>query len=188
MEQLQDFLDGLTLILGYGVVVCAVFLFIIKWVMPLKSELIIALLSNLRWFGLIIGILAIWSWIEQWILPLDSYNEYELHRFGERITGTYAYGVWLPLIFSAIATIGVFYWRTRRFLISWLLIGAVAFGPVLYQLWFNFIIQRHREFISANYTTELPSNLQIFTTAILSGLVCLFVICIPMIWQFIRKR
>ena len=186
----MEFLDDLyfvSLLLGYGVVVSGVSLFSVKWLKPSSTPLITSALKNLRWFGLAIGILAVWFWIEKWLLPIYD-NQYSLYAFSERAFGVYAYGVWLSLIYSLVATFLVFYSKTRSSIISWLLIGIVGFGPILYEVWFSFIIQRHSEFLSASYTLELPSYLQIFITAIVAGVVCLFIISIPMLWRFIRKK
>jgi len=186
MEFLEN-LYSISLLLGYGVIVSGVVLFITKWIKPSAATLVISALKNLRWFGLAIGILAVWFWIEKWILPIQD-SQYGMDSFLNRAFGTYSYGVWLPLMLSLIATFLVFYPKTRRYIVSWLLIGIVGFGPILYELWFGFILQRHREFLSANYILELPSYLQIFITAIVAGGVCLFIISIPMLWRFIRSR
>jgi hypothetical protein len=182
MMQILDNLEFISVLLSYGVIVSGIILFSLKWLTPLKSVLVWSALNSLKWFGLAIGILAVWFWIEKWVL------QYDFDVFASRAFGAYAYGVWLPLAFSLFATFTVLFSKTRRYIFSWLLISLVGFGPIFYEFWFYFVVQRHREFVSAKYVIEWPTSLQIFTTAIVAGLVCLFIISIPMLWRFIRKR
>ena len=179
--------ETISIVLAYGILVASTVLFSAFWFKLMIVADLQRALKRLSFFGAVIGVLAIGLWIMRWIIPYVEGDEYTRYAFSERVLGPYGYGVWLPLLFSVLSTIAILWIKTRRLLLSWIAIAVVGFGPILYEIWMNFIVNRHREFLTSNYRIELPEWYQIVFTALFAGAGCLLVVLYPQVKKLVVK-
>lgn len=179
--------EVISILLGYGVLVASLVLFTASWLGILKKELFQSAIKRMTFLGLTIGAIAVWLWIERWLIPYFKGDEYTRYAFSERVIGPYGYGIWMPLSYSILATLLVVCKKTRKFLVSWIGQSVVGFGPILYEVWMYSVVNKHRDFLSTSYKIEFPEWYQILTTALLAGAFCLLVVLYPQLKKLVIK-
>jgi hypothetical protein len=180
-------LEAVSILLAYGVLVASIILFSATWFSLARRDVIQSGLKRLVTLGVVLGVLALWFWVQKWVIPYFEGDDYAHYALKERLLGPYGYGVWLPLVFSILATLSIVWVKTRKWLVSWVAVGVVGFGPILYELWMHFIVNQHREFLSTSYQVQLPEWYQILFTAIVAGGFCLLVALYPSLKTIHRK-
>ena len=149
------------------------------------------LLNNLSWMIIIICILICIQWyycrVHSFYSEVLEYGEYAL---SQRLFGPYWWAYWMPILFAfPVLVLNLF--KSNRLKLWVIIAGFLVCGLPIYNEVLEYIIMSNRDFISSTWkieTIQEPNLPLAFLYGILKVAICLFIISIPMLWRFIRKK
>lgn len=149
------------------------------------------LLYNLGWVIIIICLLICIQWyycrVYSFYSEVSEYGEYAL---SQRLFGPYWWAYWMPILFAfPVFVLNLF--KSNRLKLWVIIVGFLVCGLHFYNEVLEYIIMSNCDFISSTWKVETiqePNLPLAFLYGILKVAIGLFIISIPMLLKFIRKK
>ncbi|MFT4599647.1 MAG: hypothetical protein ACI8UQ_001226 [Bacteroidia bacterium] len=187
LEHFFEYLNTVLFVLSEGYIVLAPLLWLGSRFSVKQSDLASRLINNL---GILLMFIALGYMLDRSIWYLEDIFfglESDAYAAKSRIFGVYGYSFWIPIIvnFTVFLLLLVNRFRTRWWMV---LLGiVVSLNWPLHELivWYSSF---HRDFLPAAYNYAFPICYKVVAAFIANAVICLFIISIPEVVRFIRKR